>query len=254
VGERDAVLVDAQHIKKDVNALGDMIESTGKRLTTIYVTHGHADHFYGIGELIHRFPMARAVATAGVVEYIEKDKDRAIQAWQRMFGDRVVRTDISPTAVSGSIELEGNELRIVEVGQGDIEPSTVLHIPTIDTVVAGDVVYNKIHMMIGLTGPKEWELWIDSIDQIEKLKPKMIVAGHKRPEMPDTDGARILEESRAYIRTFAEASKTAANAEALIQAVSAKYPEFVNLWTLQYSAQSYFELFLGALSNGPQNS
>ena len=65
MGETDAVLVDAQHIRSDVHALSDMIAQTGKRLTTIYVTHDHADHWYGIGQLVRRFPSARAVTTAG---------------------------------------------------------------------------------------------------------------------------------------------------------------------------------------------
>ncbi len=58
-GSSEAVLIDAQHIRSDVAALGDLIERTGRRLTTIYVTHGHADHWYGAGELVARFPEAR---------------------------------------------------------------------------------------------------------------------------------------------------------------------------------------------------
>ena len=45
------------------------------------------------------------------------------------------------------IDLEGTELRAIEAGQGDIRPSTVVHIPGIDTVVTGDVVHNRIHAM-----------------------------------------------------------------------------------------------------------
>ncbi len=44
-GSSEALLIDAQHIRTDVSALGDLIERTGRRLTTIYVTHGHADHW-----------------------------------------------------------------------------------------------------------------------------------------------------------------------------------------------------------------
>ena len=62
-GSSEAVLIDAQHIRSDVAALGDLIERTGRRLTTIYVTHGHADHWYGAGELVARFPGARVTAT-----------------------------------------------------------------------------------------------------------------------------------------------------------------------------------------------
>ena len=150
-GSSEALLIDAQHIRTDVAALGDLIERTGRRLTTIYVTHGHADHWYGAGELVARFPEARLVATAPVVEYIHQAADVEAQQWAAMFGDRVAKPTAVPEALNGlTLELEDHELRIVEVGQGDIRPSTVVHIPAIDTVVAGDVVYNQIHAMLGL--------------------------------------------------------------------------------------------------------
>ena len=56
-GDTDAVLVDAQMITEDVDALGDMIASTGKRLTTIFITHGHRDHFLEASISWHAFPV-----------------------------------------------------------------------------------------------------------------------------------------------------------------------------------------------------
>jgi glyoxylase-like metal-dependent hydrolase (beta-lactamase superfamily II) len=47
-GSAEAVLIDAQHIRSDVAVLADMIEQTGRKLTTIYVTHDHPDHWYGV--------------------------------------------------------------------------------------------------------------------------------------------------------------------------------------------------------------
>jgi len=241
VGERDAVLVDAQHIKADVAALGDMIAATGKRLTHIYVTHGHADHWYGIAELVRRFPSAKPIAVQGVIDYIEETQAMASRQWTSMFGARVVDASVRPERVEGGFELEGHELRIIEVGQGDIAPSTAIHVPSIDAVIPGDVVYNKIHMMLGLSGPQDWPKWLDSLEQIDRLNPKILVAGHKRPELPDTDVRRMLDESKAYIRTFTEASATAKTPEALVESVKAAFPDFGNLWTLQFSARSFFQ-------------
>ena len=141
-----------------------------RRLTTIYVTHGHADHWYGAGDLLATFPDARVVATAPVVEYINQAAEIEAQQWAAMFGERVAKPTAVPETLDGlTIELEGHELRIVEVGQGDIQPSTVVHIPDLDAVVAGDVVYNQIHAMLGLSGPSGWERWLQSLDAIEKL-------------------------------------------------------------------------------------
>ena len=240
-GVSEAVLIDAQHIRSDVTDLGDLIERTGRRLTTIYVTHGHADHWYGAGELVARFPGARLVATPPVVEYIHQAADVEAQQWAAMFGDRVVKPTAVPEALNGlTLELEGYELRIVEVGQGDIRPSTVVHIPAIEAVVAGDVVYNQIHAMLGLSGPREWERWIQSVDAVEKLSPQMIVCGHKKPESSDREVDRMLDETRTYISDFAEGAQSLNSAEELIGLMKSKYPDFGNNWTLHFSAQSWF--------------
>jgi len=66
-GARDSVLVDAFMTVKQANALADWVAARGKNLTTIYITHGHGDHWFGVGTLLERFPNARAVATPNVV-------------------------------------------------------------------------------------------------------------------------------------------------------------------------------------------
>jgi glyoxylase-like metal-dependent hydrolase (beta-lactamase superfamily II) len=71
-GERDAVLVDAFITVEQADALVDWVEASGKNLTTIYATHGHGDHFFGIGALLDRFPNARAVATRDVAKLMRQ--------------------------------------------------------------------------------------------------------------------------------------------------------------------------------------
>jgi len=88
-GAGDAVLVDALLIREDVDALGDMIASTGRTLTTIFITHGHGDHFFGSDRLIARFPGARAVTTPGIVDYINSHIEGDAQLFSSYFGDTV---------------------------------------------------------------------------------------------------------------------------------------------------------------------
>jgi glyoxylase-like metal-dependent hydrolase (beta-lactamase superfamily II) len=240
-GPSEAVLIDAQHIRTDVAELAQFIGRRGKRLTTIYVTHGHADHWYGAGELVARFPGARVVATAPVVDYINQAKEIEAQQWAAMFGDRVANPGDMPETLDGlAIDLDGHELRIVEVGQGDIQPSTVVHIPDLDAVVAGDVVYNQIHAMLGLSGPSGWQRWLESLDAIEKLDPQAIVCGHRKPESSDREVNRMLDETRSYIADFADGAQRLDSAAELVQFIKSKYPDFGNRWTLHFSAQAWF--------------
>lgn len=46
-------------------------------------------------------------------------------------------------------------------------------------MVAGDVIYNEIHAMLAFAGPDGWASWIESIDRVEQLGARTIVAGHK---------------------------------------------------------------------------
>ncbi len=236
-GETEAVLTDTGHIKSDVSELGDMIEQTGKRLTTIFITHGHLDHFLGIGQLMKRLPDARPVATPAVVADIKASVADQEKQWQRRFGDDVDKTAVIPEPLDGDvIDLEGHELRVIEVPQGDIAPSTVIHIPSIETVIGGDVVYNRIHMMLALTGPEQWQKWIESIDLVESLGAKTIIAGHKQPDASDEDLDTILNGSRQYIRDFRDAVAASSSAREVIEIMKTKHPDYGNLTTLEFSA------------------
>src|SRR5260221_14556877 len=76
-GQRDAVLVDALMTIEQAHALVEWVAASGKNLTTIYLTHGHGNHFFGIGALLERFPKARAVATPAVVKLMHQQASPA---------------------------------------------------------------------------------------------------------------------------------------------------------------------------------
>lgn len=156
-GERDAVLVDAQFIAEDVTALGDLVAASGKRLTTIFVTHAHVDHLFGLGRLIDRFPGARPVATKAVAADAAATVGAQLKVARALFADAVVDPDVLPKGLEGdAIRLECHDLRAIDVGQGDISPSSVLHVPALRAVVAGDVAYNGIHQMMAYSRPADW--------------------------------------------------------------------------------------------------
>ncbi len=137
---------------------------------------------------------------------------------------------------SHTLYVDGSPLHIIEVKQADVHPTTIVHIPDIDTVIAGDSIYNEIYPMLGLSTPAEWQDWLDTIDVVEKLQPKMIVCGHRRPDGDDYAVDTMITQTRSYIQDFITAFPTAKDADDLVATMSAKYPNHANLWTLQFSA------------------
>jgi hypothetical protein len=58
-GEHDAVLVDAMTTVAEAEALADWVALHNHNLETIYITHGHFDHFYGLSYVGDTTPESR---------------------------------------------------------------------------------------------------------------------------------------------------------------------------------------------------
>ena len=85
-GERDALLVDTFLSDEQTAQLADWIAVSERRLSTIYITHGHPDHFFGLKLLRDRFPEARALATPQVVDAMQAAlRPESVENWRRRF-------------------------------------------------------------------------------------------------------------------------------------------------------------------------
>ena len=202
-GERDAVLVDTFLTTEQSQTLLDWVVASGKNLTAIYVTHGHGDHFFGLASLLERFPRAKAVATPEIVKAMHEHLSPASvdNFWRRLFpGEIPNRLLVAEPLEGNALELEGHKLVAINAGRTDTAHSTCLHVPSIGLIVGGDVVYNGIHPYLGETDTQSRLEWISTLDKLETLKPKAVIAGHKVPE--NDDNPRIIAETRQYLRDF----------------------------------------------------
>jgi glyoxylase-like metal-dependent hydrolase (beta-lactamase superfamily II) len=233
-GKRDAVLVDTFLTTEQSRALLDRVVASGKNLIAIYITHGHGDHFFGLASLLERFPRARAVATPEIVQAMHQQLSPAWieNFWRRLFpGEIPDRLLVAGPLETNELELEGHKLVAVNTGRTDTVHSTCLHVPSIGLIVGGDVVYNGIHPFLGETDTASRLEWISTLDKLERLKPKAVVAGHKMPE--NDDDPRIIAETRQYLRDFNRLNDATATARELYDAMLEIYPDRVNpgsLW------------------------
>ena len=133
-GEHDAVLVDAMTTVAEAEALAHWVALHNRNLETIYITHAHFDHFYGLSILLDRFPEARAIATPKTVKAITQIylSPPVKQLARRMFPGQIPTKLIAPEPYEHeTFTLEGRELRIIEQGRTDCPDSTSLYVPSI---------------------------------------------------------------------------------------------------------------------------
>jgi glyoxylase-like metal-dependent hydrolase (beta-lactamase superfamily II) len=224
---------------KQASALADWIAASGKNLTTIYLTHGHGDHWFGVGTLLERFPNARAVATANTVKLMRQHASTEFKnIWEAAFPDQIPDRLVIAEELKGNvIDLEGHQLVAVELGHTDTDYTTCLHVPSIGLVVAGDAAYNDVHLYLVESTAQNRKEWISALDKIESLNPSAVVASHKRPE--NDDDPRIIEETRQYIRDFDRLAESTTTAQELYDKMLELYPKRINPgWALWSSARA----------------
>jgi glyoxylase-like metal-dependent hydrolase (beta-lactamase superfamily II) len=238
-GRRDAVLVDAFLTVEQAQALVEWVAARGKNLTTIYVTHGHGDHFFGIGAIQNRFPNARAVALPDVVNVMRQQASPEYVAnfWNVRYPGQIPERRVIAEELKGNvIELEGRDLVVVEVGHTDTDHTTCPHVPSVGLVVAADAAYNDVHLYLAESNTQTRREWIAALDTIETLKPHAVIAGHKKPG--EDDSPRIIEETRQYIRDFDRSVKTSTTARELYDKMLQLYPDRANPGSLWGSARA----------------
>src|ERR1700722_3602775 len=203
-GERDAVLVDTPITVEQARALATWVAASGKNLTTIYATHGHGDHFFGTNTVLERFPGTRLVARPEVIEIMREQASPESLAtfWNPRFPGQISSHLAIAEDLSGNvINLEGHDLVSVPLGFTDTANTTCLHVPSMGLIVAGDAAYNGDHLHLSESPDQQKrQEWIAALDKMESLKPRAVIAGHKR--VGNDDSPRIIGETRTYIRDF----------------------------------------------------
>jgi glyoxylase-like metal-dependent hydrolase (beta-lactamase superfamily II) len=231
-GSEDAVLTDPPLTTDQARLLGDWVAAKGRRLTDIFITHGHGDHWFAAGPLAERFG-ARVVASAGTIAQMHANVATRPLLWDKIYSSIPPTPVTAVTVADNRFALEGHELVIVEVGSTDSDDSTVLHVPDLDLVVAGDVIYNGVHMylaqpaIVGGFGP-----WREAIDKVEALAARHIVCGHQNKQLDD-DAHRVIAETRQYLDDAEERLRTQNGAVEFFDATIARYPEHLGrtiLW------------------------
>lgn len=238
-GTTDAVLVDPPFTIEQTRRVGDWIERSGKRPTSVYITHGHGDHWFGTSLLTERFPDMRVYATEGTIQAMRASVARRERSWDLMFPGQIPDTPVTAQPVpDDGLALEGHPLHAIEVGHSDSDNTSVLHMPALGLVVAGDVAYNNVHQYLGEGGfDGGIDAWLHAIDTVRALEPASVVAGHKDPDRPDDPG--ILDETADYLITAREVMAEKRTSREFFDEMTRRYPDRINPGMVWFSAKMH---------------
>ena len=234
-GATDAVLVDPGMTTDQAQPLGDWVASKGRNLTDIFITHGHGDHWFAANLLAERFG-ARVLATVGTIEQMHANVAARPFVWDKVYPGIPDSPVTAVTVPDSRFALEGHHLVIVEVGYTDTDASSVLHVPDLGLVVAGDVIYNGAHLYLSETSLAGFDYWRAAIDHVEALGASHIVTGHQDGRLDD-DARRTIAETREYLDVAERTLSSEDDAVGYFNTMVERYHEHLGRTVLWATAQ-----------------
>jgi hypothetical protein len=235
-GNTDAVLIDSQFTLADAEKVAQEIKNSGKKLITIYVSHGDPDFYFGLEVFKKYFPEVTVYASPETVEHIKNTAQKKLEVWGERLGKNITSNIVLPQVLKGNtIDLEGEKLEII--GIEEFPNRTFVWIPGIKAVIGGINVFgNSFHLwMADAQNEEARNKWISVLDKITSLNPEIVVPAHAKSETEFDKSA--VSHTKSYIQFYEEALKTNKTSEALITALKTKYPTLTFETALQIGAK-----------------
>ena len=219
-GEKEAILVDAQFGVNDGQALVELIKQSGKKLTTVYISGGDPDFYFGLEPIKAAFPDVKVLASQHVVDHIKQTKDAKLAYWGPILGKQAPKTLIVPQVMTAShLTLEGERIEIKEMNT----PNAYLWAPSIKTAFGGVPVYSGVHVWMADSQSKAARTeWVNALDRMLALKPERVIPGHFLGEAPK--GTQAVTFTRDYVLRFEQALASTKGSGPLIDALKQAYP------------------------------
>jgi len=237
-GTHEVMLVDAQLTKTSAESVLQEIKETKKPLSIIYITHEHADHFLGLEVFREAFPRVRIIANSSVVDRINKVYQEKIDKWKTILGPGATSHVVAIEQFDGTfITFGSSQIEILKDIQGDTDENTMLWIPGQRILIAGDVLFNGMHVYTAETDSKARKEWLNSLQKIRELNPSVVVPGHSKVGAP-LDASTAVDFTENYLLAFEEELKKAKDTDSFIISMKERFPSADFLLALERGAKA----------------
>jgi glyoxylase-like metal-dependent hydrolase (beta-lactamase superfamily II) len=237
-GTHEVMLVDAQLTKTNAERVLQQIKETKKPLSTIYITHEHADHFLGLEIFREAYPGVRIIANSEVTDRINKVYQEKIDKWQKILGLAATSRIVAIEKFNGNfIEFENSKIEVLKHIRGDTDENTMLWIPGQRILIAGDVLFNDMHVYTAETDNKARGEWLNSLNEIRELKPAVVIPGHSKDGAP-LDPSTAVDFTQNYLLVFEKELKTAKDPDSFTTTMKERFPSAGLLLAIERGAKA----------------
>jgi glyoxylase-like metal-dependent hydrolase (beta-lactamase superfamily II) len=233
-GDTEVLLVDAGFTRADGHRLTAAVLDSGKTLTTVFISHGDPDFYFGAEVIADAFPDVTFLATPPVIEHIQHTYEGKLTAWAHVGVNLPTRlVDIKP--LTGDLTFEGHRFEL-KGGHPDLHDRHYLWQPEHRAILGGVLLFHQEHVWVADTPtPQERHAWVTVLDEMTALDPQLVVAGHRLPGTPAD--ASAITATRDYLITFEDQLAVATDAAELTDTLVRRYPDHGMLIAAQIGAK-----------------
>jgi glyoxylase-like metal-dependent hydrolase (beta-lactamase superfamily II) len=237
-GSHEVMLVDAQLTKTNAEKVLQQIQATEKPLSVIYITHEHADHFLGLEVFRDAYPKVRILANSRVADRIGNVYQAKIDKWKGILGSGAASHVVPISKYDENfIRFDNSRIEIIKSIQGDTDENSMLWLPWQKTLIAGDVVFNDMHVYTAETDVNARARWLNSLKKIRELNPAVVIPGHGKSGAA-LDATSAVTYTERYLSIFDEELKKAKNPDDLIKAMKEQFPSAELTLAIERSANA----------------
>jgi glyoxylase-like metal-dependent hydrolase (beta-lactamase superfamily II) len=214
-GASGLAVVDGQFLPHAAAELKTYVDSLGKPVQRLIVSHMHPDHWFGIHHFrkmaVHAGPVTAKFLTENAAEVIAERKADSSAP------------EVVGIIAEGAETIGGVELRFRHVLNTEAPEILVVEIPSVGAAIVRDIVYNKVHVVVS----RQIENWIGVLRDVEKrgAAAPLILAGHGEPASP-TDLPGFVGYLQAVKPLLAANLTKPDHAKAITDAIAKAFPAY----------------------------
>jgi metal-dependent hydrolase (beta-lactamase superfamily II) len=181
-GPNAVVIFDGQLLLTYADEVASYVQTLGKPVDRIILSHAHTDHWGGLQILTERFRDARVFALDGIVDQIRARGPARLDGLRRTYGDKAATTLTFPTETITEglqrIDSVTYHFKLFVDAESDLQLAALL--PEQKVLMAFDLVFSPNQH--AFTGANHFDHWMIVLESLEALRGyDTITIGHDTP-------------------------------------------------------------------------
>ena len=220
-GPNAVVIFDGQLLLPYADEVASYVQTLGKPIDRIILSHAHTDHWGGLQVLTERFPDARVFALDGIADQVRAKGPARLDGLRRTYGDKAATKVTVPTEIitQGPQRIDGVTYDFKRFVDAESDLQFVALLPEQKVLMAFDLVFSpNQHVFTGANHFDHWMIVLESLKAFQGYD--MIIIGHDTPV-----GRAAIDSTMTYVKRAKEIHAASADAKTYSESLKAAFPD-----------------------------